>query len=174
MAGSNRGGGKKTHLVNGGCCLGGLVRPKLACWDGACPLPFLNRDLNRGRAATSTASHREMNMRLILSASLAFLIGSGAALAFPTSEVPTSEPAYLAKVKTAAPDEIVAKATITMTQDGEEKTLQTGTNGFTCFIGGDGTPLCGDDAGIAWFKAIGAKSDPPKQDRLYLHAGRGH
>jgi hypothetical protein len=38
------------------------------------------------------------------------MIGTGAALAFPTDEVPTSEPAYLAKVKTAAPEQIVAKA----------------------------------------------------------------
>ena len=96
----------------------------------------------------------------------------GAALAFPTSEVPTSESPYLAKVNTAAPVEIVAKSTITMTQDGKEKTLQTGTNGFTCFITGDGTPLCGDEAGIAWFKAIGAKSDPPnKIGFIYMLAG---
>ena len=96
----------------------------------------------------------------------------GAALAFPTSEVPTSESPYLAKVNTAAPVEIVAKSTITMTQDGKEKTLQTGTNGFTCFITGDGTPLCGDEAGIAWSKAIGSKSDPPNKTRfIYMLAG---
>ena len=44
-----------------------------------------------------------------------------------------------------------------MTQDVKERSLQTGTNGFTCFITGDGTPLCGDETGIAWFKAIGFK-----------------
>ena len=66
----------------------------------------------------------------------------GAALAFPTAEVPTSEAAYVAKVKTAAPEEIVAKSTILMTQGGKERSIQTGTNGFTCFIAGDGTPLC--------------------------------
>jgi len=99
-------------------------------------------------------------------------LARGAALAVPTSEVPTSESPYLAKVNTAAPVEIVAKSTITMTQDGKEKTLQTGTNGFTCFITGDGTPLCGDEAGIAWFKAIGAKSDPPnKIGFIYMLAG---
>jgi hypothetical protein len=97
-------------------------------------------------------------------------IGAGACV--PHLGSPTSEPAYLAKVKTAAPGEIVAKATITMTQDGKEKTLQTGTNGFTCFIAGDGTPLCGDAAGIAWFKAIGSKSDPPnKIGFIYMLAG---
>jgi hypothetical protein len=111
-------------------------------------------------------------MKIILSASLAFLVGSGAALAFPTSEVPTSEPAYLAKVKTAAPEEIVAKATITMTQDGKEKTLQTGTNGFTCTIDPSGTPLCADENGMAWMKAVIAKSDPPnKIGFIYMLAG---
>ena len=44
----------------------------------------------------------------------------GTALAFPTAEVPSSETAYVAKVKTAAPEEIVAKATIVMTQDGKD------------------------------------------------------
>jgi hypothetical protein len=111
-------------------------------------------------------------MRTVLSSTLALLVGMGAALAFPTAEVPTSEAAYVAKVKTAAPEEIVAKATIVMTQDGKERSLQTGTNGFTCFVAGDGTPLCGDDAGIAWFKAIGSKSEPPnKIGFIYMLAG---
>ena len=111
-------------------------------------------------------------MRIALSSTVALLVGMGTAFAFPTPEVPTSEAAYIAKVKTAAPEEIVAKATIVMTQDGKERSVQTGTNGFTCFIGGDGTPLCGDEAGIAWFKAIGSKSDPPnKIGFIYMLAG---
>jgi hypothetical protein len=93
-------------------------------------------------------------------------------LAFPTAEVPTTEAAYIAKVKTAAPEEIVAKATSVMTQDGKERSLQTGTNGFTCFINRDGTPLCGDEAGIAWSQAVGSKSDPPnKVGFIYMLAG---
>ena len=80
-------------------------------------------------------------MRMILSSTLAVLIGTGAALAFPTEEVPTSEPAYLAKVKTAAPAEIVAKASIVMMQDGKPRSIQIGTNGFTCLISPDGTPF---------------------------------
>jgi hypothetical protein len=84
------------------------------------------------------------------------LVGMGTALAFPTAEVPTSEAAYVAKVKTAAPEEIVAKATIVMTQDGKERTLQTGTNGFI-WLHCRGRHA---EAGIAWFKANGSKSDP--------------
>jgi hypothetical protein len=80
-------------------------------------------------------------MRIVFSSTLALLVGAGAALAFPTAEVPTSEAAY--KVKTAAPEEIVSKATIVMTQDGKERSIQTGTNGFTCLISSDGTLLCG-------------------------------
>ena len=111
-------------------------------------------------------------MRMILSSTLALLIANGAALAFPTEEVPTSEPAYLAKVKTAAPAEIVAKASIVMMQDGKPKSLQTGTNGFTCLIGPDGTPLCADENGMAWWKAVGSKSDPPnKIGFIYMLAG---
>jgi hypothetical protein len=111
-------------------------------------------------------------MRRILSSTLAILIGTGAALAFPTEEVPTSEPAYLAKVKTAAPAEIVAKASIVMMQDGKPKSLQTGTNGYTCLIGPDGTPLCADENGLAWWNAVGSKSDPPnKIGFIYMLAG---
>jgi hypothetical protein len=111
-------------------------------------------------------------MRIIISSTLALLIGAGAALAFPTEEVPTSEPAYLAKVKTAAPENIVAKASIVMMQDGKPKSLQTGTNGFTCLIGPDGTPLCADENAIAWQKAVASKSDPPnKIGFIYMLAG---
>lgn len=111
-------------------------------------------------------------MRMILSSTLAVLIGTGAALAFPTEEVPTSEPEYLAKVKTAAPPEIVAKASITMMQDGKPKFLQTGSNGYTCLIGPDGTPLCADENGMEWLKAIGSKANPPnKIGFIYMLAG---
>lgn len=112
-------------------------------------------------------------MRMILSSTLAVLIGTGAAFAFPTEEVPTSEPAYLAKVKTAAPEQIVAKASIVMMKDGKPtKTLQTGTNGYTCLIGSDGTPLCADENGMAWLNAIGSKSAPPnKIGFIYMLAG---
>ena len=64
-------------------------------------------------------------MRIVRSLTLALLVGMGTALAFPCSEIPTTEAAYVAKVKTAAPEEIVAKATIVMMQDGKERSLQT-------------------------------------------------
>ena len=48
-------------------------------------------------------------MRIAHSATVALLLGSSAAFAFPTEEIPTSEAAYIAKVKTGAPEDIVAK-----------------------------------------------------------------
>jgi hypothetical protein len=111
-------------------------------------------------------------MRMTILSILALLLGSGAAFAFPTEEVPTSEAAYLAKVKTAAPEQIVAKATIVMMQDGKQRSLQTGSNGFTCLISPDGTPLCADENGMAWSKAVASKSEPPnKVGFIYMLAG---
>src|SRR3954468_23268992 len=111
-------------------------------------------------------------MRLAVSSTLAILIGTGAAFALPTDEVPTSEPAYLAKGKTAAPEEIVTKASIVMVQDGKPRFLQPGTKGFTSMIGGDGTPLCADENAMAWRKAVGSKSEPPnKVGFIYMLAG---
>ena len=54
-------------------------------------------------------------MRTMLYFIAAGLMWGGLAYAqpqYPTAEVPTSEPAYLAKVKTAAPERIMNKATI--------------------------------------------------------------
>ena len=106
----------------------------------------------------------------------ALLIGGGMAHAqhqYPTAEVPTSEPAYLAKVKTAAPEPIVSKATIIMMQERKPRELQAGSNGFTCLIGPDGTPLCADQNGMEWVKSIGAHR-AAEQDWLHLHASRGY
>ena len=84
--------------------------------------------------------------------------------------VPTSEPAYLAKVKTAAPEQIVAKACIIMMQDGKAKSLQTGTNGYTCLIGPDGTPLCADENGTGYAQRYHtALQEHP--DAVFAHRG---
>jgi len=60
-----------------------------------------------------------------------------------------------------------------MTQDdGKPKSLQTGTNGFTCMISPDGTPLCADENGMAWNNAVRSKTDPPnKIGFIYMFAG---
>ena len=107
--------------------------------------------------------------RLYALASVGFCVASAAltttpASALPTEEIPKTEPAYIAKVKTAAPASVVNNATITMPQpDGSSRTVQTGSNGFTCFIGNDGTPECDDENAMAWRKALMAKQVPPNK-----------
>jgi hypothetical protein len=114
-------------------------------------------------------------MRTIIYFVAALFIGGGIAQAqhqYPTAEVPTAEPAYLAKVKTAAPEQIVSKATITMMQEGKPRELQAGSNGYTCLITPDGTPFCADQNGMEWMKAIGARTEPPnKIGFIYMLAG---
>jgi hypothetical protein len=109
----------------------------------------------------------------MLSTALLTLLVAVDANALPSEDVPTSEPEYLAKVKTAAPEQIVAKSTITIKmKDGTTKILQSGTNGFTCMVGGDGTPLCADGNALAWMKAVGAKTEPSnKVGFIYMLAG---
>src|SRR5262245_1433835 len=102
-------------------------------------------------------------MRTMMCCVVTLLIGVGIAQAqhqYPTAEVPTSEPAYLAKVKTAAPEPIVSKASIIMMQEGKPRELQAGINGFTCLIAPDGTPLCADQNAMEWIKAIGERKEP--------------
>jgi hypothetical protein len=91
---------------------------------------------------------------------------------YPTAEIPTSDAAYMAKVRTAAPAQIMNKATIVMMQAGKPRQLQAGTNGFTCLIAPDGTPLCADQNGMEWVNAVGAKKEPPdKIGFIYMLAG---
>src|SRR5256885_12413949 len=107
--------------------------------------------------------------RLYALASVGFCVASAAltitsASALPTEEIPKTEPEYIAKVKTAAPASVVNNSTITMPQpDGSSKTVQTGSNGFTCFIGNDGTPECDDENAMEWRKALMAKQAPPNK-----------
>ena len=91
---------------------------------------------------------------------------------YPTADIPISEREYIAKVNTAAPEQIVSKASITMMQSGKPRELQAGSNGFTCLIGPDGTPLCADQNGMEWVKSIGARTAPPnKIGFIYMLAG---
>jgi hypothetical protein len=60
-------------------------------------------------------------------------------------------------VKIAAPGVGCEQRDDTMPQpDGSSKAVQTGSNGFTCFIGNDGTPECDDQNAMEWRKALQA------------------
>ena len=113
--------------------------------------------------------------RSILCVVAALLIGGGTAQAqhqYPTADIPTSEPAYIAKVKTAAPEEIVNKASIIMVQEGKPRELQAGSNGFTCLVTPDGTPACADPNAMEWMKSIRARTAPSdKIGFIYMLAG---
>src|SRR5438876_10305043 len=104
--------------------------------------------------------------RLYALASVGFCVASAAltitsASALPNEEIPKAEPEYIAKVKTAAPASVVNNATITMPQpDGSSKAVQTGSNGFTCFIGKDGTPECDDQNTMEWRTPLKANQTP--------------
>jgi hypothetical protein len=114
-------------------------------------------------------------MRTMLGLLVTLVIGISTVHAqhqYPTAEVPTSEPAYLTKVKTAAPEPIVQKATIIMIQEGKPRELQAGSNGFTCLIAPDGTPFCADQNGMAWMKSVGERTQPPDTiGFIYMLAG---
>jgi hypothetical protein len=116
--------------------------------------------------------------RLVSLASAAFVSTLTASLAVaqwkpPTTEVPKENAAYIVKVKTAAPLNVVNNATIIRPPpDGMAQVLQKGTNGYTCFIGDDGTPECDDQNAMEWRKALWAKQAPPKTiGFIYMLAG---
>jgi hypothetical protein len=89
------------------------------------------------------------------------------------AEEPMSDAAYMAKIATAAPDAIVKGATIVaMEKDGTMRTLQKGTNDFTCMTIPDGTPMCADPAAMEWMHALMHKAAPPdKVGFMYMLAG---
>jgi hypothetical protein len=83
--------------------------------------------------------------------------------------------AYIAKVMTAAPPTVVRSATIVQMQSGGAmRTVQAGTNQFTCMVlpGGEGTPMCADKNAVAWMRAMMTHSAPPSADGfVYMLAG---
>ena len=97
----------------------------------------------------------------------------GLALATVLAAVPTSIHAqatgamsdadYMAKITASAPLGVVKGATIVqMNADGTMRTLQKGTNGFTCMMVDSGTPGCADANAIAWMHALMTHAAPPQ------------
>lgn len=102
-----------------------------------------------------------------------FVFAMAAAAAPAFAEAPAGDAAYLAKIATAAPAAIVKAATIVATEkDGSTRTLQKGTNEFTCMTIPDGTPMCADRNGMEWMHALMHKAAPPdKVGFMYMLAG---
>ncbi len=95
------------------------------------------------------------------------LSGSLAAVAFIASlgsvqAQQMSDSDYIAKVMPAAPAGVVQGATIVrMQKGGGMRTVQTGTNGFTCMMLDPKTPMCADKNAMAWAQALMAHTAVP-------------
>jgi hypothetical protein len=73
-----------------------------------------------------------------------------------------SDSDYVTKVSTGAPAAVVKGATIVkFNKDATARTLQRGTNGFTCLMVDSGTPGCADQNAMAWMKALMTHAAPP-------------
>jgi hypothetical protein len=96
-----------------------------------------------------------------LTIAAALLVGAAAAYA-QQQPAATADADYVAKVMTAAPQPIVKGATIvTMDKSGAMRTVQQGTNDFTCMVIPDGTPMCTDKNGWGWMNAMMTHKAPP-------------
>jgi hypothetical protein len=90
---------------------------------------------------------------------LALVFAPAAVFAQTTS---MSDSDYIAKVMTAAPAAVVKGATIVDMQTGTMRTIQTGTNGFTCMLVPPvAEPMCADKNAMAWAQALVAHRAPP-------------
>jgi hypothetical protein len=83
-----------------------------------------------------------------------------------------SDSDYMAKIATAAPPSVVKGATIVQAQsNGSMRTLQTGSNGFTCMLILN-DPMCADSNAMEWGHAYMSHTAPPdKVGFAYMLAG---
>lgn len=84
-----------------------------------------------------------------------------------------SDSDYMAKVMTAAPSSVVKGATIVrMQKGGTMRTLQTGSNGFTCMVAADNDAMCLDNNALQWARAWMTHTTPPASvGFVYMLAG---
>ncbi len=73
-----------------------------------------------------------------------------------------SDSEMIAKATSAAPPSVGKNATvIAMNPDGSMRTLQKGTNSFTCMMLDPQSPMCADPNGMAWGAALMKHAAPP-------------
>jgi hypothetical protein len=84
-----------------------------------------------------------------------------------------SDQEVMDKVKEGAPPEVVKGAIVlNMAADGQMKTIQAGTNGWTCMVTPDETPMCADQGAMEWVKAWMEKGpEPQKIGFIYMLRG---
>lgn len=104
------------------------------------------------------------------------LVLLGIATGIAQAQTPSaSDAAYIAKISTGAPASVVSGATIVeMQKGGPMRTIQTGTNGFTCMMVDPTTPMCADKNAMAWLQAFMTHAAPPDSvGFVYMLAGDG-
>ena len=111
------------------------------------------------------------NISLYVLPVIVALAGAGTALAQGTGTV--SDADYIKQVGPGAPAAVVQSATIVrMDKGGAMRTVQTGTNGFTCMMLDPTTPMCADKNAMAWAAALmGHKAPPNSVGFIYMLAG---
>lgn len=83
----------------------------------------------------------------------------------------TPDAAYMKKLTSAAPAQIVRDAAIARMDNGRMQTVKQGSNGFTCMMLGP-TPMCADANAMAWAHARATHAAPPdKVGFIYMLAG---
>lgn len=107
----------------------------------------------------------------------------GSAMAFTLMAAPAyaqqmgaaSDSDYITKVMSGAPAAVVKGATIVAMQPGGTmRTIQTGSNGFTCMMLDPTTPMCADQNAMAWAHAYMTHTAPPNSvGFVYMLAGDG-
>ncbi len=83
-----------------------------------------------------------------------------------------NDEAYMKRVMTAAPPQVVQAATIVRMENGSMQTLKKGTNDFTC-MEANGVPMCMDPNAMEWAHAwqSHAPAPPDKVGFIYMLAG---
>lgn len=111
--------------------------------------------------------------RYAVSALALVLATGGSIAAAPAQETNASDSAYVAKVMAAAPTAVVQNATIVQMQPGATmRTIQNGTNGFTCMLIDPATPMCADKNATLWMRALLNHTAPPNSvGFIYMLAG---
>jgi hypothetical protein len=95
-------------------------------------------------------------LRIIFLGVVAVVVAIVAPISVQAQPAATSDSDYLAKVMTAAPAPVVKGATIVqMQKDGTMRTLQKGSNGFTCMLAADNS-MC-----LQWAHAWMTHTTPP-------------
>jgi hypothetical protein len=111
--------------------------------------------------------------RFTVSAIALLAVIASATVAASAQQTNAPDSAYVAKVMAGAPAAVVQNATIVeMQQGGPMRTLQTGTNGFTCLMLDPATPMCADKNAMLWMGALMHHTAPPNAvGFVYMLAG---